>query len=525
MGFVVGTVQRFALPTCSSDSSGISGSSGGSSGSSNSESGGVSDSSNSGSSLQTVITTAGANVESVVPALGGYLASEMNTTAPGQIRKYNMDGTLDESFTPISAMGNIGLAISSDEAKLFVAVMNGVSEFDLTASGGTLVRTIDVSAHTSMVNGLCLSSDGSILYATETGWTFNQTTFQIYQKETSARLMAITLADGTVESLLPDMTPDHSPNGCVVHPDNSNLVYMANMWHGVTAWDRVNGNVEVSWGANIVTNTRMQMANRWGDGIVYHCGMIYVSSFGFDLSVMASAGNIWSCDPTGQADCDVLTPSVGADIQLDTRGSGQPYVLLPQMGFVVGTVQRFALPTCSSGSSGLSGSSNSGSSGGSSGISPSVSLSMALTVDDPAAFVALPTSQAAVEAGIASAAVVDASTVSATLTVARRLQEDSRLRRLEGEVNVDAIIQVDDAAAASTLTDSVNMIEADEMASAVNNALTQANINAAVSVTQLEATHATHPQGAADTSHSCTVDVSVGLSAVVLCAAVMQWLC
>jgi len=149
-------------------------------------------------------------------------------------------------------------------------------------------------------------------------------------------------------------------------------------------------------------------------------------------------------------------------------------------------------------------------------------------VDDPAAFIALAGSRTAVEAGIASAANVDASRVSAALTVARRLQEDSHLRRLEGDVNVDAVIQVDNAAAESTLTASVNMIVASEMASAVNNALTQANISVAVSVSQLEAVEAnpaeqeSRASGPAD-SHACTTDASLGISSVALGAAVIQW--
>jgi len=301
---------------------------------------------------ETIIPVAANWVESVVPALGGYLASEMinpNTAiaSVGHIKKYNMDGTADDNFTPITVDGGVGLAISSDGLKLYVAAMGSAKEYDLTSSGGTLVRSFDVSQHTSTTNGICLSSDDSLLYMTEPGWAINQGTFQIEQLSTSAFLFAIDLSTGTVESLLPHMVEGHSPNGCVVSPDDNNVVYMANLWHGVTAWDKNNGNVDVAWGGNIQTDTRTEGANQWGDGIVQYGGRFYISAFRVSIAQMALFGKIYSCDPKG-TDCNVLTETVAADIQLDLREADHPYLLLPQMGFVSGMVQRFELPVASS---------------------------------------------------------------------------------------------------------------------------------------------------------------------------------
>jgi len=121
----------------------------------------------------------------------------------------------------------------------------------------------------------------------------------------------------------------------------------------------------------------------------------------------------------------------------------------------------------------------------------SVILTMAMTVADPAAFIADPDSKIAVEAGIAAAAGVTADKVDATLTVGtRRLQGSNR--RLQGTVDVSAEIQAENAAAVADLQSSVNEITPDAMATNLNAALTEAGLPT-VEVAALSAAAASPP--------------------------------
>lgn len=129
----------------------------------------------------------------------------------------------------------------------------------------------------------------------------------------------------------------------------------------------------------------------------------------------------------------------------------------------------------------------------------SVTVSMALTVQDPAAFVANADSAMAVAAGIATAANVSAASVSVELSVARRLEEDLRgSRRLQGTVNADATILVQDAGDVSTLQATVSTIEPSVMATSLNTALSTAGIaGVTVEVTSLTAEAAAAPSAGA----------------------------
>lgn len=122
---------------------------------------------------------------------------------------------------------------------------------------------------------------------------------------------------------------------------------------------------------------------------------------------------------------------------------------------------------------------------------------MGLTVAEPQAFVDDPASKAAVEAGLAASAGVDASAVNAVLTVgSRRLAARGRMLQ-EGTVNVDATIEVADEDAAATLETTVAEIEPGAMASSLSTALTEAGVASGVTVTALTAT-ATTLSAAAD---------------------------
>jgi len=109
-----------------------------------------------------------------------------------------------------------------------------------------------------------------------------------------------------------------------------------------------------------------------------------------------------------------------------------------------------------------------------------VTLTMDLTVADPAAFVANPASEAAVAAGIAEAASVTAEAVEVTLTVASRRLE-SHGEATSGTVNVVATIQAADADAVAALQTSVNAIEPTIMATHLNTALEAIGVNVSVS--------------------------------------------
>lgn len=117
-----------------------------------------------------------------------------------------------------------------------------------------------------------------------------------------------------------------------------------------------------------------------------------------------------------------------------------------------------------------------------------VSVSMTLSVADPAAFVQNEASEGAVAAGIANSAgeSVSAEDVQVDLSVARRLASDLRnSRRLQtaGSVNVDATILAgapDDVAAIQTTMGSVS---AADLTTNINTALTDAGVSAEVTAT------------------------------------------
>jgi hypothetical protein len=109
---------------------------------------------------------------------------------------------------------------------------------------------------------------------------------------------------------------------------------------------------------------------------------------------------------------------------------------------------------------------------------------MAMTVEDPAGFVADEASAPAVEAGIAQATEVEASAVNAVLSVARRLLGNAASASGEANaarsVNVDATIQAADAAAATALHETAAAVTTDAMATALNEALMDLNVTVTV---------------------------------------------
>lgn len=144
-------------------------------------------------------------------------------------------------------------------------------------------------------------------------------------------------------------------------------------------------------------------------------------------------------------------------------------------------------------------------------VALAVTVSMELTVDNPAEFVADDANKVAVEAGIAEAAGVEAGDVEAVLTVAsaRRLQES--LRRLQGGVDVAATIYTANAAAATAMVDTVGNINATEMTTAIADAFDDAGINITIEVAEIEpAATQSAAQAAAETASSSSGTVDRG---------------
>lgn len=122
-----------------------------------------------------------------------------------------------------------------------------------------------------------------------------------------------------------------------------------------------------------------------------------------------------------------------------------------------------------------------------------VAVTMEITVANPQEFVQNPASERAVAGGIASAANVAPSKVSARLSVARRLQESGRRLQQGGGVNVDATIEADDASGVAALESSVSAIPTDTMASSLTTALGNAGIQGGVTVASMSAAPAPPP--------------------------------
>lgn len=150
-----------------------------------------------------------------------------------------------------------------------------------------------------------------------------------------------------------------------------------------------------------------------------------------------------------------------------------------------------------------------------------VTLNMDIAVTDAAAFVADSASEMAVAAGIANAAEVEATDVNVELSVQeRRLAKDLRSsRRLTETVSVEASILVAATSEVATLADTVNAIETADMALALNEAITAAEITGVtVEVTALEAAAAT-PASGMESSQNDPDDESDNPSSSSNCAA------
>jgi hypothetical protein len=136
-------------------------------------------------------------------------------------------------------------------------------------------------------------------------------------------------------------------------------------------------------------------------------------------------------------------------------------------------------------------------------VALAVTVSMALTVENPVAFAADDNNKMAVEAGIAAAASVDAGDVEAVLTAAaaRRLQES--LRRLQsGTVDVDATIYTDGEDDATALVTTMGAIDAAAMTAAIETAFNEAGINVTITVDSIgtSATQSANQAAAAATN-------------------------
>lgn len=129
-----------------------------------------------------------------------------------------------------------------------------------------------------------------------------------------------------------------------------------------------------------------------------------------------------------------------------------------------------------------------------------VTLNMALTVADPAAFVANEASQGAVEQGIADAAgnSVSADDVDAVLSVGRRLAADLRnSRRLQGTVNVEATILAGAPGDVAALETTMGSITANSLTTSINAALTDASVDVTVTASEPVVAAAAAPSAAA----------------------------
>lgn len=116
---------------------------------------------------------------------------------------------------------------------------------------------------------------------------------------------------------------------------------------------------------------------------------------------------------------------------------------------------------------------------------------MELDVEDPAAFVALPGSELAMETAVAEVADVLVSAVEVDLSVgtrsSRRLRDERQLQAGSEYVIVDATISVADAAAATTLATAVAAVSVEDFQNATTTALQAAGINVVVNVSSVAA--------------------------------------
>jgi hypothetical protein len=121
-------------------------------------------------------------------------------------------------------------------------------------------------------------------------------------------------------------------------------------------------------------------------------------------------------------------------------------------------------------------------------VALAVKVAMKLTVDNPVQFAADVDNKIAVEAGIAAAAGIEAQDVEATLTAVVRRRLQASLRSLTGgNVDIDATIHTENAAAATTMVATVAAIETTAMSTAIETAFEDAGINVTITVEEIAA--------------------------------------
>mmetsp|Transcript_111808 Transcript_111808/g.198046 ORF Transcript_111808/g.198046 Transcript_111808/m.198046 type:complete len:345 (+) Transcript_111808:1-1035(+) len=265
--------------------------------------------------LTPLISSAG-KAESAVQVGPSYLVSDMD----GTVKMYKADGSLDNSFTPISSLANPrGLAVNSAGTKLWVAHDGGVSEYSLTASGATRDRTYDLTLfQIDKPNGLCLNEDESKLFVTQPGWKAFP-----YGADGVNALVMLTVGSMQTVVLFRDRA-GHTPNGCVV---KGMTIWMMNQKDGLTSFRYDNNQHILTYDFAAAVKTYQQDNQEVGDGIVFYEDKWYLSSW----KPMPAQGAIHVCDPWNTATpCTEYSTEVACDMQLGGT-VWDPVLLLPSI--------------------------------------------------------------------------------------------------------------------------------------------------------------------------------------------------
>ena len=313
--------------------------------------------------------TIGMMRESGVAVSNGYLTTNIPTGGVGSINKYNFDGAVATSFTPVASLTGLkGIVVNSAGTKLYAALSNVVKEYALTDSGATEARTFNTSAiGVSSPAGGCLDADENYLYIPQQGWNFMPSAKDPANKNA---LLKVKLSDGSITTLFQDVA-DQSPNGCQVVADK---VFMVHMVHGVSYFDLTSNQAAPmqTWSQAVKDAVATSvMPGKAGDGLVIYGGSAYVSMWTLAVApAITINGTVFKCDYTASVSaCEVYATVECADMKLDDKISAKmPRLLCPSRNPMGGALRGIDLPTATATSEPASASVSSGCSIGTSAI-------------------------------------------------------------------------------------------------------------------------------------------------------------
>jgi len=275
---------------------------------------------------------AGTNEESARAVPNGYISANRamtNFVSIGSVSKYEFNGSLVSSFTPITGIAGLkGIETNAAGTRLYTASEAGVTEYMLSDTGATVSKTFDASADgVGYPVSVCLSKDEAHAYVTQ----YDSKYMKFAPSNTMGALYKLRLSDGAITVLFRNVSSADgvkvSPNGCHVF---DNKVWMVSSNHpgiggGVYYYDLA---------TNMLSCKQAWFTGLQGalDGIALYNGYAYVSTWSGGFGQAAVSGTVHQCmyDGGNSSSCTSFASVACADMKLDLfTPDKQPLLLCP----------------------------------------------------------------------------------------------------------------------------------------------------------------------------------------------------